>query len=203
MAARDIGALDKARSGRERILDAAYDLFSRSGVRAIGVDTITAEADVAKMTLYRNFASKNDLALAFLALREQRWTVGWVQDEVLRRASMPAGQLLAIFEIFSEWFAREDFEGCAFVTSLLEFDDRADPVRQACVVHLANIRAFVRGLAAEAGVDDPERFAGQWHILMKGSIVAAHEGDRDAATKARELGELLLEHHGVRLAVAL
>lgn len=55
----------KPRSGRERILDAAYDLFSRSGVRAIGVDTITAEADVAKMTLYRNFASKNDLALAF------------------------------------------------------------------------------------------------------------------------------------------
>jgi len=199
MAADDTQTLDKARSGRERILDAAYDLFSRSGVRAIGVDTITAEADVAKMTLYRNFASKNDLALAFLALREQRWTVGWVQDEVLRRASTPAGQMLAIFEIFSEWFARDDFEGCAFVTSLLEFENRADPVRQACVVHLANIRAFVCQLATAAGVEDPERVAGQWHILMKGSIVAAHEGDRDAAMKARELGELLLEHHGVAL----
>jgi AcrR family transcriptional regulator len=197
MAARDTQTLEKGRSGRERILDAAYDLFSRSGVRAIGVDTITAEADVAKMTLYRNFASKNDLALAFLALREQRWTIGWVQEEALCRAATPAGQLLAIFEIFSEWFAREDFEGCAFVTSLLEFDDRADPVRQACVMHLANIRAFVCELATAAGVDDPERVAGQWHILMKGSIVAAHEGDRDAAMKARELGELLLERHGV------
>jgi AcrR family transcriptional regulator len=155
------------------------------------------------MTLYRNFASKNDLALAFLALREQRWTVGWVQDEVLRRASTPAGQLLAIFEIFSEWFAREDFEGCAFVTSLLEFENRADPVRQACVVHLANIRAFVCELAAAAGVEDPERVAGQWHILMKGSIVAAHEGDRDAAMKARELGELLLARHGVPLPATL
>ncbi|HEV7807972.1 MAG TPA: TetR/AcrR family transcriptional regulator [Solirubrobacteraceae bacterium] len=203
MAARDTQTLDKSRSGRERILDAAYELFSRSGVRAIGVDTITAEADVAKMTLYRNFASKNDLALAFLALREQRWTVGWVQDEVLRRASTPAGQLLAIFEIFSEWFARDDFEGCAFVTSLLEFDNRADPVRQACVVHLANIRAFVCRLATAAGVEDPERVAGQWHILMKGSIVAAHEGDRDAAMKARELGELLLAHHGVALPATL
>jgi AcrR family transcriptional regulator len=199
MAGRDTPTLDKSRSGRERILDAAYDLFSRSGVRAIGVDTITSEADVAKMTLYRNFASKNDLALAFLALREQRWTVGWVQDEVLRRASTPAGQLLAIFEIFSEWFARDDFEGCAFVTSLLEFENRADPVRQACVVHLANIRAFVCELATAAGVEDPERVAAQWHILMKGSIVAAHEGDRDAAMKARELGELLLARHGVAL----
>ncbi|HWI08218.1 MAG TPA: TetR/AcrR family transcriptional regulator [Solirubrobacteraceae bacterium] len=190
------------RSGRERILDAAYGLFSRSGVRAIGVDTITAEADVAKMTLYRNFASKNDLALAFLALREERWTKGWVQAEVRRRADTPGGQLLAIFEIFSQWFGREDFEGCAFITSLLEFDERSDPVRQACVSHLANIRAFVCELAAAAGVGDPERFAAQWHILMKGSIVAAHEGDADAAMKARELGVLLLAREGVAVPAA-
>lgn len=197
MAARDTEAAPIRRSGRDRILDAAYGLFSRAGVRAIGVDTITAQADVAKMTLYRNFASKNELALAFLALREERWTKGWVQDEVLRRADSPAGQLLEIFEIFSEWFAREDFEGCAFITSLLEFDDRSDPVRQACVTHLANIRAFVCELATAAGIGDPERFAGQWHILMKGSIVAAHEGDADAARKARELGLLLLAREGV------
>jgi len=196
MAARD-SQVDRSRSGRDRILDAAYGLFSRSGVRAIGVDTITAEADVAKMTLYRNFASKNDLALAFLALREERWTKGWVQAEVLRRGETPAEQLLTIFEIFSEWFAREDFEGCAFITSLLEFEDRADPVRAACVTHLATIRAFVCELATAAGVDDPEWFAGQWHILMKGSIVAAHEGDTSAALKAREMGLLLLAREGV------
>jgi AcrR family transcriptional regulator len=199
MAARATQAVHRSRSGRDRILEAAYGLFSRAGVRAIGVDTITAEADVAKMTLYRNFASKNDLALAFLAMREERWTRGWVQAEVRRRAATPAGQLLAIFEIFSEWFAREDFEGCAFITSLLEFDDRAEPVRGACVTHLANIRAFLWELATAAGVEDPERFAGQWHILMKGSIVAAHEGDADAAMKARELGLLLLAREGLNL----
>lgn len=199
MAARDTESPGRSHSGRDRILDAAYRLFSRAGVRAVGVDTITAEAGVAKMTLYRNFASKNDLALAFLALREERWTKGWVQEEVLRRADDPAQQLLSIFEIFSEWFAREDFEGCAFITSLLEFDDRADPVRGACVAHLANIRAFVSKLAAAAGVEDPDRLAGQWHILMKGSIVAAHEGDGDAAMKAREMGLLLLAREGVAL----
>jgi len=199
MGARDSQAVDRSRSGRDRILDAAYGLFSQSGVRAIGVDTITAEAAVAKMTLYRNFASKSELALAFLALREERWTRGWVQAEVLRRADTPTGQLLAVFEIFTEWFEREDFEGCAFITSLLEFDDRADPVRQACVTHLSNIRAFLCELATAAGVADPERFAGQWHILMKGSIVAAHEGDADAAQKAREMGLLLLAREGVGL----
>ena len=195
----DTQSVSKTRSGRERILDAAYDLFSRSGVRAIGVDTITAEADVAKMTLYRNFASKNDLALAFLALREERWTVGWLQTEVGRRAASPAGRLLSIFDVFSEWFAREDFEGCAFVTSLLEFEDATDPVRRACIVHLVNIRAYVCELATAAGVADAQRFADQWHLLMKGSIIAAHEGDRDAAMKARELGELLLARHDIAL----
>ncbi len=197
MAATDALAAPRGTSGRDRILDAAYGLFSRSGVRAIGVDTITAEADVAKMTLYRNFASKGDLAVAYLALREQRWTEGWVQAEVLRRTEAPAQQLLTIFEIFTEWFERDDFEGCAFITSLLEFDDLEDPVRGACVTHLANIRAFVAGRAAAAGIADPERFAAQWHILMKGSIVARHEGDRDAARKARELGELLLAREGL------
>jgi AcrR family transcriptional regulator len=190
-------AVAKPGSGRERILEAAYDLFSRSGVRAIGVDTITVHADVAKMTLYRNFASKNELAMAFMELREERWSKGWLQAEVIDRASSPAGRLLAIFDVFSEWFARDDFEGCAFLTSLLEFEDRDDPVRMACVTHLANIREFVRELAEEAGIEESERFAAQWHILMKGSIVAAHEGDRAAAVEAQELGMLLLERHGV------
>ncbi|HUR87176.1 MAG TPA: TetR/AcrR family transcriptional regulator [Solirubrobacteraceae bacterium] len=190
-------AVGKRASGRERILEAAYDLFSRSGVRAIGVDTITLHADVAKMTLYRNFSSKHELAMAFLALREERWTKDWLQAEVRARAQAPGDQLLAIFDVLSEWFAREDFEGCAFVTSLLEFEDRDDPVRQACVTHLVNIRAFIAELAEDAGIDDPAHFAAQWHILMKGSIVAAHEGDRGAALAAQELGGLLLERHGV------
>jgi AcrR family transcriptional regulator len=201
MAEANMQAPGRPGSGRERILEAAYDLFSRSGVRAIGVDTITVHADVAKMTLYRNFASKNELAVAFMDLREERWVKGWVQAEASRRASSPAGQLLAIFELFAEWFARDDFEGCAFVTSLLEFEDREDPVRQACILHLANIRAFVAELAGAAGIEDTERFAAQWHILMKGSIISALEGDSEAALKAQELGMLLLEHHGVALTV--
>jgi AcrR family transcriptional regulator len=189
--------VDRTRSGRERILTAAYDLFSRSGIRATGVDAITDEAEVAKMTLYRNFHSKNDLAVAFLALREERWFKGWVQAETHARATSPAGRLLAIFDLFTEWFKRDDFEGCSFVTSLLEFEYHGDPVRQACVEHLAGIRAYLCELATGAGVPEPERFAAQWHILIKGAIVSAHEGDRDGAMKARELGMLLLEREGL------
>lgn len=178
-------------------MTAAYDLFSRSGIRAIGVDAITDRADVANMTLYRTFHSKRELAVQFLALREERWLRGWLQTETQARAASPAGQLLAIFEIFTEWFERDDFEGCSFVTSLLEFEDRADPVRQACVEHLAGVRAYLCELAAQAGAEEPGRFAAQWHILLKGAIVSAHEGDLDAAMKARELAVLLLEREGL------
>jgi AcrR family transcriptional regulator len=186
-------------SARERILDTAYDLFSRRGTRAVGVDTIIAESGVAKMTLYRNFASKDELILEFLRAREERWTRAWLQSEVESRASEPAARMLAIFDVFGEWFARDDFEGCAFINVMLELDDRESPVRQACVTHLSAIRGFVRDLAEDAGV--PAGVAGhvaaQWHILMKGSIVAAAEGDTLAAARARELGALLLAHLGI------
>ena len=184
-------------TGRERVLEAAYELFSRQGMGATGVDTVIAEAGVAKMTLYRNFGSKDDLAIAFLERREERWTYGWVAREVAERAETPAGMLLAIFDVFGEWFRRDDFEGCAFINFVLEQPDRDNPVRQAAVRHLANIRTVLAGLAAEAGIEQPESFARQWHISMKGSIVAATEGDLDAARRAREMGELLLRHHGV------
>ena len=184
-------------SGRDRILNAAYPLFSRSGIRAVGVDRIVDAAGVAKMTLYRNFPSKDDLALAFLEMREDRWTRAWLWDEISARAEAPGDRLLAIFDVFSEWFAHEDFEGCSFINILLEHDDAANPVRAASVEYLANIRALIQQLARDAGIEDPDGFSRQWHILMKGSIVAAGEGDRDAAHRARELGALLLERHGV------
>jgi AcrR family transcriptional regulator len=185
-------------NGRERILEAAYDLFSRYGIRAVGVDAIIAEAGVAKMTLYRNFASKDELVLAFMELREDRWTEDWLQQEVMSRAAAPAERLLAIFDVFGEWFVLDDFEGCTFINVLLEYEDRDDPVRRASVRHLANIRGFLREQAIAAGVLDADELARQWHILMKGSIVAAAEGDHEAARRAREMGVLLLERHGVR-----
>ncbi len=183
-------------SGRERIRQAAYELFSSDGVRAVGVDAVIARAGAAKMTLYRNFPSKNDLILDFLRRREERWTREWLMAESRRRGETARDQLLAIFDVFAEWFARPEFEGCAFLTTMIEVKDRDDPVRQAAVGHLANIRGYIEVLAAEAGIRDTDSFARKWHILMKGSIMAAHEGDTAAAARAREVAELLLREYG-------
>ncbi len=183
-------------SGRERVSRAAYELFSREGVRAVGVDAVIARAGTAKMTLYRNFPSKDDLIIEFLRRREQLWTRDWLEAESTRRGQTPREQLLAIFDVFSEWFTQPDFEGCSFLTTMVEINDREHPVHQAAVGHLANIRGYIETLAAHAGISDVDSFARKWHILMKGAIMAAHEGDTAAAARSRELGELLLLQHG-------
>ena len=184
-------------SGRERLSQAAYELFSRDGTQSVGIDAVIAHAGAAKMTLYRNFRSKDELILDFLRRREQLWTRDWLQAEAQKRGHTPQARLLAIFEVFGEWFADPDFDGCAFLTTMIEIKDPESPVRQASVQHLANIREFIKALAAEAGIVDTDAFARQWHILMKGSIMAAHEGDLAAARRARGLGVLLLRSHGL------
>jgi AcrR family transcriptional regulator len=179
---------------RDRILEASYELFSRRGIRAVGVDELIERAGVAKASLYRHFPSKDDLVVAFLERREQRWTNGWVEREARRRGSGPEDQLLAIFEAFDEWFRREDFEACSFINVLLELGPR-HPAGSASVRHLENIRSLVRDLAEEAGLRDPGSFAHSWHILMKGSIIAAAEGDVDAAQRAQSMARRLLDDH--------
>jgi AcrR family transcriptional regulator len=179
---------------RERLLDTAYELFSTRGVRDVGIDEVIARAGVAKATLYHHFDSKDDLVVAFLQERERRWTFDWVAAESRRRGATPEKQLLAIFDLFDEWFHRGDFEGCSFINVLLEMSAE-HPAGRASVQHLENIRGVVSELAREAGLRDPAGFARSWHILMKGSIVQAAEGDVDAARRAQALARLLIAEH--------
>jgi len=121
----------------------------------------------------------------FLDPREERWTLAWVEAEARRRGTTPEEQLLAIFELFDEWFHRDDFEACSLITVLLEMGS-AHPAGQASVVGR---------LATQAAMRDPASFARSWHLLMKGSIVSAAEGDAHAAQRAQSMARLLIEQH--------
>ncbi|HEY2373883.1 MAG TPA: helix-turn-helix domain-containing protein [Gaiellaceae bacterium] len=182
-------------SARERILDSAYELFSTHGVRAVGVDDVIVRAAVAKATLYRHFPSKNALVLAFLDRREEVWTRGWIEVEARRRGATAQDWLLAIFDLFDEWFRRDDFEGCSFVNVLLESAKRDGPVARACVQHLERIRDVLRGFAAEAGIRDVDNFAHAFHILMQGAVAHAEEGDVEAAIRAQSMARDLIDKH--------
>jgi len=180
---------------RERILASAYELFSQRGINDVGIEEVIARASVAKATLYRHFPSKNELVLEFLRRREQLWTYGWVEKEARLRGGTAEGSLLAIFDLFDEWFHREGFEGCSFVNVLLETADLQSEIGAASAMHLENIRVVVRALAEEAGLRDVEQFALSFHILMKGSIVQAGEGDLDAAKRSQAMARLLIEQY--------
>jgi AcrR family transcriptional regulator len=184
-----------ASPARQRILDTAYELFSHRGIRAVGVEEVISRADVAKATLYRHFPSKDDLVLAFLEQREDLWTRQLVEAGARERGTTAEERLLAIFDVFHDWFQQDDFEGCSFINVLLETADREHPVGKASAQHLENIRTIVRTLAEEADLRDPEAFALSWHLLMKGAIVQAAEGDRLAAQRAKTIARLVLEQH--------
>jgi AcrR family transcriptional regulator len=179
---------------RQRIVDSSYELFSQRGIQGVGVDEVIEKAGVAKATLYRHFPSKNDLVLAFLESREERWTRGLVEAGARSRGGTPEEQLLAIFDVFDEWFRREDFEACSFINVLLEMGPE-HPAGRASMRHLENIRSIVSELAEEAALRDPASFARSWHILMKGSIVSAAEGDVEAAHRAQSMARQLIDEY--------
>jgi AcrR family transcriptional regulator len=177
---------------RERILGTAYDLFAHHGVSAIGIDRIVAEAGVAKMTLYRHFRSKDDLAAAVIERRTELWTRDWLHRELERRGGTAQSRLLAIFELFDEWFHLEAYSGCMFTNCLLESHDRAGTIGSSCVGGMADVRSLIEALAEEAGVGDPAAFAQRWHVLIWGTIVAASTGEVEAARGTRDTAALLL-----------
>ena len=102
-------------SARERILRTAHDLFYRDGIRATGVDKVIAEAGVTKVTFYRHFPSKNQLILAFLDYRHQRW-INWFADAIHRYGHSPQ----AILPSMAEWFNNGSYRGCAFINTVVE-----------------------------------------------------------------------------------
>ena len=181
---------------RERVLAVAYELFSTRGVRGVGVNELISRSGVARASFYRHFASKDELVLAFLERRDHQWTVDNIVSEARRRGTSPEEQLLAIFDVFADWFAREDYEACSFVDILLEMGPE-HPLGKASVDYLAKIRGHIQQLAEAAGLRDPQDFSRSCHILMKGSIVSAAEGDVAAAGRSRQMAGWLIDHHRV------
>ena len=180
---------------RNRILDAAYELFLQRGIRDVGINELITRAGVAKATFYAHFTSKDELVHAYLERCHQDMTVEAIIAETGRRTEDPTGRLMAIFDVLDEWFRQDDFQACAFVSTMLEMGP-THPLGIASIDYLAQVRAFIRALAVEAGLEQPDVFARSCHILTKGSIISAVEGDREAAVFAKRMAASLIRDHG-------
>ncbi|GAC1499189.1 MAG: TetR family transcriptional regulator [Pseudarthrobacter sp.] len=180
---------------------AAYELFGQRGIRDVGIAELILRAGVAKATFYGHFTSKDELVLAFLERCHQNLTVEQIIAECRKSSEDPIAQLLTIFDVLDGWFRRDDFEACAFMSTMLEMGP-THPLGEASISYLAQVRAFMRALAEEAGLDQPDVFARSCHILTKGSIISAVEGDREAAILAKRMAGSLISAHGGRATLA-
>ncbi|WP_448187315.1 TetR/AcrR family transcriptional regulator [Azospirillum sp. sgz301742] len=171
------------RTARERILDTAGELFYREGMRAVGVDTIIARSGVAKMSLYRNFASKDDLICAYLEDTEGRfWS--WWDGVSARHPGDPRAQLKALFASLGKWTAHPKFRGCPFINASVEFRDTDHPGRAIAERHVRAMRDRLRGLAEAAGARDPEALAGHLLLLMQGAYAGGRMLGPEGADRA-------------------
>ena len=174
---------------RDRLLDAAERLIYRDGIHGTGVDTILAEASVARMSLYNQFGNKDGLVLAALERRDRRW-LAWYEARVTALAPAGAGRVLALFDALDEWFREPDFHGCAFINAAGEIADPTHDVRQVAARHKRALARFVANVAHEAGA---EPLARPLFLLIEGAIVSAMVEDRpDAARDARAAAERML-----------
>ncbi|RJT77956.1 TetR/AcrR family transcriptional regulator [Arthrobacter cheniae] len=187
-------AVQAQTGARERILTSSYDLFLARGVRAVGVNEIIAAAGVAKASFYSHFPSKDDLVLAFFERRESVFTVGYLTAESQRRADTPRDQLMAIFEIFDEWFHTPGFTGCPYIRALLE-NGPGQPLGAASLAYIEETRTNVRDAATLMGLTDPDDFAYCWLVILQGAIVSGVGIDPDSAARIRTLGEMLISLH--------
>lgn len=179
---------------RERILAVSYDLFVARGVRAVGVNEIVASAGIAEATFYEYFPTKNDLIAAFFERRKTLFTLGYLTAESQARASTAREQLLAILDIFDEWFSAPDFTGCPYIRALLEVGPD-DPVGAASVAYLDDIRSSVKDAATTMGLTDPDDFSYCWVLLLQGAIASAVGIDPNSGTRLKKMGEHLITIH--------
>jgi AcrR family transcriptional regulator len=179
---------------RERLLDAARDLFCLHGINATGVDAIVARAGTAKTTLYKIFGSKQQLVEAFLDREGQSWR-SWFFASVDALPGSACDRLVGIFDVLRAWFAREDFAGCPFINAVGEHDKADERLRALALRHKAAVDAYLEELAQAAGLGDPCGLIGELGILIDGAIVAAMVSRRPevAAAAKRAFAAVLRE----------
>ncbi|MDP3455921.1 TetR/AcrR family transcriptional regulator [Methyloversatilis sp.] len=163
---------------RTRVLETAYRLFYRYGLRATGIDRIIAESGVAKMSFYRHFPSKQALIDAYLDLRHVRW-MAWLEGRLAGLTSRD--WLAALPDALDDWFGAPGFRGCAFINGHAEAGPDAPAMT---VTHKRELAARIEQQCADAGLARPAEVAADLLLALEGAIVRAQMDGADVARGA-------------------
>jgi AcrR family transcriptional regulator len=185
--------MSSTKSARERILETADDLFYREGIHAVGIDTIIEKSGVAKMSLYRSFASKDDLVAAYLESRGERYWQWW--DSVMAgNSNEPRRQLRDLFEAIAIRARRPGFRGCAFLKAAAEFPEECARARVVALAHKRELKKKLLKLCRTIGAHQPDVLSNQLLMLIEGAYsTAGILGKRDAVKATAKAAEALID----------
>lgn len=177
---------------QDKILQTAEQLIYTNGIHAMGMDLLVRTSGVARKSIYRYYATKEDVAVNALRVRDERW-MHWFRSET-DKAAEPEACILEMFTVLKGWFESEGFRGCAFINTAGEIGDAEDPIRQLAKAHKQKLFDYALELCQQLNIDQPETLAKQLLILIDGAItLALVMGDHCAADSAREMAQLLLK----------
>ena len=186
-----IGADDK-RPVRERILEIAAEMFYRDGIRAVGIDAIIARSGVAKMSLYRNFPSKDALVTAWLEDRNQAFWQRWDRVEASCSGD-PRAQLGAILDMVAARVTHPRWRGCPFLNTATEFPEADHPARAVILLNKRAVYERLRNLTEAAGAHDPDLLAQQLQLLIDGAYAIGQSlGPNGPARTVASAGRALI-----------
>jgi AcrR family transcriptional regulator len=178
-------------SPRERLLAAADELFYRQGIHTVGIDTIIAQADVAKASLYNIFGNKDGLVIEYLKRRHQQ-RQEWI-GLALAGHRTPRDKILAVFDALQQRLSLPDSRGCAFVNAGSE-GQFFGAVAETSAEYRGWIRELFAQLAGDAGAADPDTLAVQLQLLYDGAAVSRRmDGTADGARAAKAAAATLLD----------
>jgi AcrR family transcriptional regulator len=177
---------------REKILATAEQLIYQNGIQATGMDLLVKTSGVARKSIYRYFATKDEVAAAALNARDVRW-MNWFRAES-DQAPDTRARILNMFRVLKRWFESEGFRGCAFINTAGEVGDPQDPIRLIAKLHKQKLLAYTLELCEQLDIADPDPLANQLLILMEGAITVARVmGDYSSADNAQAVARLILE----------
>ncbi|MEM7225762.1 MAG: TetR family transcriptional regulator [Pseudomonadota bacterium] len=180
---------------RDELVQKALQAFYRNGFHATGMDMLVAETGISKTSMYKHFRTKEDLILAVLRLRDERFR-NWLYRRMEELADTPRGQLIAMFDALEEWFGEPGYKGCMFIKASSEYQDASHPIHGQSADHKRMLERHITALAERAGLSDPGAIARQLLLLKEGAIVTAHLGHtKDPAQDAKAAAIQLIEDH--------
>ena len=177
---------------RAALIETAIRLFCRHGINATGVDAIITHSGASRMTLYKHFGSKDGLVAAALEEEGRVWRA-WFFARLAQAEGPATARLLAIFDALGEWFARNDYFGCALMNAVAEHRNQSPAILKVTQAHKQPVLEYIGALCQAAGAQDAKALASQIDLLMDGAIVKALiRRDAVPAQEARAIAEALL-----------